>query len=771
MYQPQMQPMPQSYGNAPMQQRYQPQLQYSYENINGQPDQYHPSSFQSFPAGMMQCGYIGFDRLPEIAARLATAFSSKCNKTRAHIYTFNEHAYNQWSNPKFFESVEFTYYYANLSMLTGTYRDPNAAILNAVEKVSQFCIAETIRAFPIFNTLIPEPNLNAAQNAWPEIDNVRNEIGAMLRQTQQAQQQAYGIQNQQQGFQRQTNQPWPPQQQQPQSVFQTPGFQTGGAFNPHPMQTQQQWQQQRPPQMAGMSGVISGGIFSGQPQSQQNVRPQQPVMNEPADDRFAYLKKRAVSQQQPQQQQWQAQQQEQWFTPVQQPAQQPVQQQVREQAPAPQVFNAPPTVIRMPYTQSNDNPVVPEKKKRKLGQIGDEFWELDHMQYFNDVEWAPTQENPYPPAINIRKEILIKISSKSETGRRQVRYITGKIEDYELTEDEMNRQQQYVATKTTNLTEFTPKAKPVDLSAIVTEETSNKTTVTKTKVKDEMIDESMFDVDLDVIPPVMCLKEAVTMSNYLHYARNVGNNIPTSTRMETAVQKSFFSEEDHSDVLKTLSRTHSFQHLCNEMVKITSDRNSSKELLEFMGKLDTYLKNKLHRVIRYKLGLTNLTVDSFMEDAPNLIPFLNNNKGELYAKALSNNQKEFILTYLAPTEPVRFEDTTQKDEADDSTETEVEKPVIKTTGVQENITVTSIDLSSSQLGVSAVVNVASLVSASMLPELNNFIALTTDISLDPSSHYSAHYLLTNDDRLFELHKGYLSTQAIPSYLINEVILD
>lgn len=479
---------------------------------------------------------------------------------------------------------------------------------------------------------------------------------------------------------------------------------------------------------------------------------------QPADDRFAYLKKRSnpVSQNN---NGWQNQ--TNWTTPTQQQDSS----QGNYQQPLPvqnNIVNAPP-VMPQPFVASKKQNQIQPSAEYQLGMVGDELREIDWSQDFDDNTWHPNADAPYPPAINSRTEILIKITRFPGTRKARVRYVVGKPEDYNVTEEEMNRNQHYVTSTTLRLNEFTPKSKPTDINALGKEDNSPHVPANDKMINQEMIEESMFDGEPGNMPPVMSVREAVIMCNYTHKAININDSSLTSTRVSSAVQKFFFGQEDHSATLLALGKTHSFQHLCNEMTKITSNKDSSKELLSVVTVLDNYLKNKLLRVLRYKLGITDLSFDSFVDDAPLIFSYLKDNYGESYSKALYDNQKEFILTYLAPTDSARFEEM--------GNDENVHENVIKAGGIQEAITVTCIGLSSAQLNVATKQNMASLVSEASLPQLHNFIALTTDITIDPDDHFGSHYLLTNDDRLFELHKGYLSTEAFPSYLIHEVVLD
>ena len=67
------------------------------------------------------------------------------------------------------------------------------------------------------------------------------------------------------------------------------------------------------------------------------------------------------------------------------------------------------------------------------------------------------------------------------------------------------------------------------------------------------------------------------------------------------------------------------------------------------GKLDRILTESVNHYLAYSLGLPQIRIDSFEEDAGDLIPYLKDNYPESFSKALSENQKKIITSVLSTT--------------------------------------------------------------------------------------------------------------------------
>lgn len=637
------------------------------------------------------------------------------------VYVYNQCCANNWQNNEFLFIVEYSYY------ATATYMKKSGssfenAVNDAVQNVLSMYSAITLSQVPALRSMLPSVVMNDAQRQIEIFNNFQNEV----RQNYQQQNMGY------------SNPGMMQQQQMPMGNMGGSGGgwvnvnQPMGVFNTHPgNQTQVQ------PQTI----VHGGGVFNN---NQQPAAQQTGITPEVETGRFGYIRNAAE-----------------------QAKQDRVKQQGLVQAGHRPSDDNKGQVISAHYNNYEQAQRIPQPSQQMQpvqthANSQEYIANADFTTVLDSYEWAPTEQLPYPPAINASKEVRVRITRRYPNHKPKVQFEVASAEAFKISEEQMDRNRHYVSPASKRLDEIEPVRKPVVVDYNSETDETTYSTAPASQVKTEIIGSKVKVLPTGTLSSGSSIENVVDASKYFFKAHACLDRSAQAARINTSINKEFFTKEDHNEWLVKLSQCKTIGQLSKEMLKVVTSTDSSEDLLKFVSRIDTYLRRKIIHTLRYKLGISNISIDSFMEDAPNLFAYLRDNHGESYTVALAGYQQEFIESYMAPSGYITYEES-EAEGGEDHQNTRVY-------GVEQQVSVTYVDMKADDLNVSLINGMPNIVSAASLPQLYDFIRITTGIFSESEDHPTAHYLVTNDDRVFEIAIGLMGIKEMPSMLIHEIMI-
>ena len=679
-------------------------LQYPADRPIAQPMQFQNGSPPVNVSGVRVHPEIA-QAVPFIASEIANQVGANMTRSAAHMYLFNEMVHNNFNNNRYYETVMLASNYAYIGIKRGMFTNMQQAIVGAVQVILRMANAMNIIALPQLQQMIPPGAVNEARNMMPEIQGMQNEIFAMNNQN--------ALGNQNMGVQQQQ-----PMMQQGPFVSNNTGF----------AQPQQQYPQMHQPvnnMFIGPSANLGGGLFvnsnSPQQSAQQHVSR---TANVHGTGKYDYLhaNKPQVNQ-----------------TPVQQVM----------PMPTPHVQQMAPQMPSMPEPMVPDEPVM-DFKGENLGNM-----------------WKPTKRQTYVPAINSRTQVRVHyINPQAGSSKFESERLYDIIPIEQAGEENMDRNQHFVTPTSKALTQVIPPKQTTRMDAAYSslDKLSNAVVEIDAKksdvvAKDEAIKAASKNMEKYVMESVDSLDKAILSCKYLSKSVNGDDADCTAYRVDAYMRKLFVSRQDYAPVLQGFATCRNINALAQEMVKAFESHESDKELKEMVAGLDRYLKEKLSHVLTMKMSLPAIDFDSFMYDAPDLFDYIKSKFGEGFKEALIRYQGEFIMKHLNTVNDIDL--CMSFDEPVSDITTEVTNKVF-VYGIEEQISVTYVDVQAFELDINLVHDKPNLVMESTLPELYKFVRATVDSEIQKIP-FAAHYMVTADDCVFELHKGIIGKD---SYLIS-----
>jgi len=370
------------------------------------------------------------------------------------------------------------------------------------------------------------------------------------------------------------------------------------------------------------------------------------------------------------------------------------------------------------------------------------------------LKWKPVPDQRYIPVLNSETDMLVEtISKNDETGAIEVIY-----GDKILTEGEkVDRNQHQIITNAMVLKQVPPmhisRAAAIEssLSNVVSaiHEVAGKTIEER---KDVLVGENVQYLS-DVLGRCQNLSCAVFSARWLQKSIMGENYQCSAFRVDVILQKEFATIGDYRPFINELGKYKNLLAVAKDMRIAFEDINSKPELVQLVGKLDTFLTSKINAVFRFKMSLPDFAIDSFMYDIVPAFDVIKTDHGDLYQTALLNMQSDFIKMYL------NISSSDDPDEvclssADTAIDTKY-KPFVY--GPEYAVTITCLDILSSELKLELVPGLPGAIIESIHPVLYNFVSNTIlDAELlkkRNSIGFAAHYIVCADDVVFEIHRG------------------
>lgn len=241
----------------------------------------------------------------------------------------------------------------------------------------------------------------------------------------------------------------------------------------------------------------------------------------------------------------------------------------------------------------------------------------------------------------------------------------------------------------------------------------------------------------------------------------------TAYRCFAIIYRPQFTIDSYSPLLEKLSKAKTFPQMASALISAGQDiqknpnLEDNKDLCTDMGiylnNLDVMLTDTVNSFLINNLSLEDVTIDSFAEDVDKLPEYLEKQFSARYALAFAQFEHAVIGSLLTcPDEEINnyLLDILTDDGAEQS----------KFSFIPLTYSFTYLDALSAELGLSKVTNVATLIREDKSPVLyemaNSLFKQSEAFVIQPTNHL----LITQDQKVFKIYKGYLSAN---SYLIGK----
>lgn len=670
-----------------------------------QPMQYTPGYGPYVPNDVQPLPNLNIQVLPIIAANMATYISARCNMSPAHMFVYNEQSSNNWNNPKWGATVSMVYYYAALGMSQRMFANEQQAIDQAIKKIAAALTTIAISSYPALAQATPADIVQAAQGMVAEVN-------AIFQQTQAA------VASIRQGYSSPANIGIGQFQMQPQYQPQYQAGYTAQSFGQFGQVSQQQYPQANQPN--GYTQVpVNQGIFANQPSG-----PTLGGSSIPAFNGFAYKQE-----------------------PAQPVNPQPIN---IDQQPKERKMNS--TVPNNLVVCEDDRIINDPQERNGIKPMGQNI----------DPLYEPEQSRIYPQAGRRKVTVTITRKGAEAAPRNRIVVKSRTISAHMANQDKaaMDRNQHTVSGAVEVLSRKNPQPAPTQVAAYAPETKDVSMACSSEPV--------YLPVDAEKIGKAELINEELTLPDVgsLREAAEVGQSVFTSNgpqpegtiriqRIDTGVRNTFTTEQSVESICARLAHCGTFAELAAAMQEAVNAANRP-HVTKFVAQLDTYLTEKVRYWINERLAIKTMNIDSFMEDAKDIVSAVRMAFGEYIGTIVEVSQREFVHHFMTMYEcsEVGVASTVEGESA----------RMVSTVTIKTPVSVFTTDLTSSDLQVQIPRGIFTEVSSKHFPELSNFIR---SCNSDPTS-LEMCYIQTSDAKLYEIAMSTPVGQVAPVALIREV---
>lgn len=205
---------------------------------------------------------------------------------------------------------------------------------------------------------------------------------------------------------------------------------------------------------------------------------------------------------------------------------------------------------------------------------------------------------------------------------------------------------------------------------------------------------------------------------------------------------------DHSDFIDDLSVCKTFNEmggLLNDAITYSSE---NKSLVTLCYELDKLLKNEINHVLRNKMSLNGVSIDSFIDDVKDLPEYLDANFGDKYKEIFDDFQKAYIKQMICSVKPDELK-VLQNMLMDES---ELEnKPVINF--IAQNFSFTFVNVEDYELGIKPFDDCASSIIEEQHPLMYKIVSGIFNQDRDIERECLHNLIITSDNVIYEVQKG------------------
>ncbi len=219
-------------------------------------------------------------------------------------------------------------------------------------------------------------------------------------------------------------------------------------------------------------------------------------------------------------------------------------------------------------------------------------------------------------------------------------------------------------------------------------------------------------------------------------------------------------KSDYWNVIERIGEeTNSFNSTAALLMEMAEATNGDLDALMYIDHIDRQLTNIINSFLGNNLSLEGLSIDSFSTDIGELSQYITKHFGNSYAKSLELFEMEFMRSFYRL---VRKEDTVSIF----GSEYDGRKDGIVYNFTVDGVSITTVNMSSSELEIDADKNIALMIQEGRSPVLYNIAAsLFEQIKSLGGGTPFYNYMITREGARFLLYKGYLGADC---YLIRKI---
>ena len=643
--------------------------------------------------------------LPEVASTVVNELGMKAYNNASRMFAYNILSDNAWNNPRFLDLVLFVCDAIACNLIEGKIASPQQGLYDTISQCITMVVSGLMFEFPELKTGLPPNVVDAAMQNVQVCSDLKNKINIILKKGNNMYGNQYPQQMPQQPYPQQPVQQGYPQQP---VGYPQPPMQQG--YPQQPVGYPQQMQPQQPMQPMGYPQQQYAGAVDqyGRPL---NV-PTQPYYQQPQINQAAG---RWVSQPQPQPQQS-------FGVSNQAPQQGFVQQNPISQAEA---FNR----FARQAEPAQPEPLIVEPDVPPTR-----------------ADWKPSEEQPY---LNNYDPLTHRVVYR----RKKDGTVIQELEKLTMLDRNKHRTVLNCIPIQPQLEE---KATEVAKREIVARQLSEKANIDSVETNYVLAAENF-------------LEEAV-VDGYVKWIKHQKKDKDKAYRCYAIVSNPLISKSSGREFLNSFSDCATLSALAlrlraiAEALKTWNTDAKSDNMMDNAGYLsyvDGLLTEVLNSFIRNNLSLETLTIDSFVEDYPELRRYLATSYGDRYAMALQSfDQQAMTSLMLLPEKEIV--DVLEYNLVDG-----VEGVELFVNFVPMVCSFTYSHLTSKELGINPKTGAAELISKEENPVLFNMVESLFRKNKEgdlASITPTYNYLITRDNVRYKLYNGQV---GIDCYLIGK----
>lgn len=228
-------------------------------------------------------------------------------------------------------------------------------------------------------------------------------------------------------------------------------------------------------------------------------------------------------------------------------------------------------------------------------------------------------------------------------------------------------------------------------------------------------------------------------------------------RVYKIIAKPIVCDRNHSEFLNNLSNCKSFRELASILSELLTINNDDKSLMNLCYEVDKLLTIEINDVLRNRMSIPNITIDSFIDDVNELPEYLGNMFGSMYKRIFLEFQRNYIPNMLGVCDSDVAE-SLRENLGNDNTNAVINF-------IDQSYSITYLNVLSYELGIKPYEHCASSLLENENPLMYSFVSglFNQDNDLDKEAFHNL--IVTSDNKIYEVFKGMIGSDF---YTICEV---
>lgn len=238
-------------------------------------------------------------------------------------------------------------------------------------------------------------------------------------------------------------------------------------------------------------------------------------------------------------------------------------------------------------------------------------------------------------------------------------------------------------------------------------------------------------------------------------------------RERFVIPKVFVCKGDVEAIVDAAFSEKKYEHTVVVLKKALESKDITVEQKNFINELDKYLAYLINQFLKDSLSITNMWIDSFIDDVPVLFGgYLEKKYGPLIVEKLRESQEDIYKAFLTVSKDDEF---TQQvvdhyGAIADISETDEDNP-FQLVIFEQNYTVSSIRATSSDLRLDKEFKETAKSIDGILPALTTYCNELFKSSENVTMNWAGHLLLTSDGKVFNFFESPIMNDL---YLVKEL---